>query len=166
MKKLGLIAVAFSLAGCNAAPPSLTEAEKASIRSVNDEFSKNFVAGDWDAMMNLYTEDAILMPPGGPSVEGRTAIKAFMGAFPKVTEMSFDLDEVDGRGDLAFVRGSYRMTMEIPGAPAPVTDEGKFVEIRRKQADGSWLVAVDIFNSNLPPPPPPPAPTAEPTGDP
>jgi len=89
-----------------------------------------------------------------------------MAAFPKVTWMSFDLDEVDGRGDLAFVRSSYRMTMEIPGAPGPVTDEGKFVEIRRKQADGRWLVAVDIFNSNLPPPPPPPAPTAESTGDP
>jgi uncharacterized protein (TIGR02246 family) len=140
----------------------LSEADKASIRSVNDEFSKSFVAGDWDAMMELYTEDAILMPPGGPSVSGRTAIEAFMAAFPKVTEMSLDLDDVDGRSDMAFVRGSYRMTIEIPGAPGPVTDEGKFIEIRRKQADGRWLVAVDIFNSNLPPPPPPP-PSGEPS---
>jgi uncharacterized protein (TIGR02246 family) len=165
MKKLGLIAVAFSVAACNPAPPSLTEGDTASIRGVSDEFRKNMVAGDWAPLVNLYTEDGVLMPPGGPSVEGRPAIDAFMKAFPKVTEMAFDLEEIDGRGDLAFVRGAYRMTMEIAGAPGPVTDEGKFVEIRRKQADGRWLIAVDIFNSNLPPPAPP-TPTAETTGDP
>lgn len=166
MKKLALMSAVLSLAACAAVPPSLSKADEASIRSVSDEFSRSFVSGDWDAMMNLYTEDAILMPPGGPSVAGRTAIREFLAAFPKVTEMSFDLNEVDGRSDLAYVRGSYRMTIEIPGAPGPVVDEGKFIEIRRKQTDGRWLIAADIFNSSLPPPPPPPAPTAEPTGDP
>jgi uncharacterized protein (TIGR02246 family) len=154
----------FSLAACKTAPLSLSEAETASIREIGNEFTKAIVAGDWAALAKLYTEDATLMPPGGPSVAGRPAIEAFLAGFPKVTEMSFDLDEVDGRGDLAFVRGAYRMTMEIPGTPGPVMDEGKFIEIRRKQADGRWLVDVDIFNSNLPPPPP--APPAEPTSEP
>ncbi len=40
---------------------------------------------------------------------------------------------------------------ELPeGAAEPVQDRGKYVEIRRKQADGAWLIAVDIFNSDLP----------------
>lgn len=164
MKRKSLMAAVLALAACNTAPLSLTEADTASIREVSDEFTKNMVAGEWAALMNLYTEDATLMPPGAPSVEGRPAIEAFLAAFPKVTEMTFDLNEVDGRGDLAFVRGAYRMTMEIPGAPGPVTDEGKFIEIRRKQADGRWLIAVDIFNSNVPPPAPTPA--AETTGEP
>ncbi len=30
--------------------------------------------------------------------------------------------------------------IEIPGAPGPVTDEGKFVEIRRKGADARYSV--------------------------
>ena len=54
------------------------------------------------------------------------------------------------------------MTLEVPGAPGPVHDEGKFVEIRRKEPDGMWLVAVDIFNSDLPPPAPPSEATSEP----
>jgi uncharacterized protein (TIGR02246 family) len=164
MRKLALIAVVFSIGGCNPAPPSLSEGDTASIRGVSDEFRKNMVAGDWAPLVALYTEDGVLMPPGGPSVEGRPAIEAFMKAFPKVTEMTFDLEAIDGRGDLAFVRGAYRMTMEIAGAPGPVTDEGKFVEIRRKGADGRWLIAIDIFNSNLPAPPP--APPAEPASEP
>ena len=35
------------------------------------------------------------------------------------------------------------------GAP---NDNGKFVEVWRRQGDGSWLIADDIFNSNLPAP--------------
>lgn len=152
MKRLGLIAAILALAACNTAPLPLTEAETASIRELSDEFTKSMVAADWAGLMKLYTEDANLMPPGGPSVAGRPAIEAFMAAFPKVTEMRFDFHEIDGRGDLAFVRGAYRMTMEIPGVPGPVTDKGKFIEIRRKQADGRWLIASDIFNSDVPPP--------------
>jgi uncharacterized protein (TIGR02246 family) len=145
----------LALAACGTPPASLTEADRTAIREVSDEFTARFTAGDLAGLMELYTEDATFMPPGAPAVEGRAAIQAFMTAFPRVTAMNFDLEEVDGRGDLAFVRGSYRMTMDVPGAPGPVTDSGKFVEIRRKQTDGRWLVDVDIFNSDLPPPAPP-----------
>jgi ketosteroid isomerase-like protein len=40
------------------------------------------------------------------------------------------------------------MTVHPDGAPGPVEDQGKFLEIRRRQPDGSWLLAVDIFNSD------------------
>jgi ketosteroid isomerase-like protein len=52
------------------------------------------------------------------------------------------------------VLGTYTMTIVPPGAPGPVNDSGKYVEVRRKQSDGSWLIAVDIFNSDLPAPQP------------
>jgi ketosteroid isomerase-like protein len=41
------------------------------------------------------------------------------------------------------------MTMNPPGAP-PITDSGKYLEVFRKQADGSWKNARDAFSSNLP----------------
>jgi len=47
------------------------------------------------------------------------------------------------------VRGSYQMTFE-----SGATDFGKFLEIRRHQADGRWLVTLDMFNSDLPVPAP------------
>jgi ketosteroid isomerase-like protein len=37
-------------------------------------------------------------------------------------------------------------------AGKPVTDRGKYVTIWKKQADGSWKVIADIFNSDLPMP--------------
>jgi len=45
-----------------------------------------------------------------------------------------------------------------PGAAEPVGDQGKGVEVWKKQRDGSWKVVLDIFNSDVPAPAPPPPP--------
>ncbi len=34
----------------------------------------------------------------------------------------------------------------------PISDVGKFVEIFKRQADGSWKIHVTIWNSDKPPP--------------
>lgn len=73
-----------------------------------------------------------------------------MTSFPPIGEFRLTAEEVDGRGDIAFVSGTYAMTLTPPGASEPIKDTGKYVEIRRKQTDGRGLIAVDIFNSDLP----------------
>ena len=95
------------------------------------------------------------MPPNQPMVQGSEAILAWMEAFPPLTEFDLIAVEIDGYGDLAYVRGTGTMTMTPEGAPEPIKDTVKFIEIRRKQDDGSWLIAIDIFNSDLPLPAPP-----------
>lgn len=160
--RIGLAAIpcVFGLlgGGCGSTPGALSEADLASIREVSDEFSRSVVASDWAAVGRLYTQDAVLMPPGAPSVRGRPDAVAALATLPKATEMNLTLEAIDGRGDLAFVRGSYQMTVAVPGASEPVKDKGKFVEVRRKQPDGRWLIAVDIFNSDYPASPPEPPP--------
>ena len=48
-----------------------------SIESSNRAFAAAFVRGDAQAVADLYTEDAELLPPGADAVVGRTAIAAF-----------------------------------------------------------------------------------------
>jgi ketosteroid isomerase-like protein len=38
-----------------------------------------------------------------------------------------------------------------PGAKTPVKDSGKFIEIRRKEPDGSWQIQRDFWNSDAAP---------------
>lgn len=143
------------LAACQpAAPGPLSQADTDAIRAVSDSFATLVRARDWEALSQLYTEDAVLMPPYQPAVNGRAAIRDWGASLPPVTDLSFALTAIEGRGDLAYVRGRYFMTME-----GMATDTGKFIEIRERGADGMWRLSGDIFNSDRPPAPPPaPAP--------
>jgi len=89
-----------------------------------------------------------MLPPNQPAVSGRDAVLAWMKAYPPITAFDAGVDEVGGAGDVAYVWGHYMLTIMPPGAKAAVADTGKFVTVNRRQADGSWLIVVDIFNSN------------------
>jgi ketosteroid isomerase-like protein len=74
-----------------------------------------------------------------------------MATFPPVTEFKATDVRIEGHGDLAYAHGVYEMTFTLPGAPAPVKDTGKYLDIRKRQKDGRWLYSVDMFNSDLAP---------------
>ena len=143
----GLILV---LAACRVAPPDLTDGDKTTIRAALDTFVANVRARRDSANALLYTEDGSFMPPNTGIVEGRAAIRAWIAAFPPTSDFSLTPSEIDGRGDLAYVRGTYAFKIVGPDGHQVGEDHGKFLEIRRKQPDGEWLIAADIFNSDVP----------------
>src|SRR6185503_6135529 len=49
------------------------------------------------------------------AVRGRAAIKTWMAAFPPVTEFAITSERIEGRADLAYVRGAYAMTLQPEG---------------------------------------------------
>jgi ketosteroid isomerase-like protein len=157
---LGAVALGGAGGACRPAPPPLADADKASIKAVGDSFIVYFRANRDTEIAALYSEHAILMPPNHGAVEGRAAIHAFFEGYPAIPDFTATPIEVEGRGDLAYVRGTYSFSLPATGGQPAISDHGKFVEIRRRQPDGKWLVTVDIFNSDVPlpaPPPPPPA---------
>ena len=146
--------LALTIMGCQALPPEtgqLSAEDEAAIRDGAQSFVQAALAGDWASAAATFTEDAIRMPPNGPIIEGRAAIQAAEEESGAVLE-DFTLSsvEIDGRDGLAYERGTYSVTYTVPGMPEPMRDTGKYVVILRKQPDGSWLLAIDIWNSDLP----------------
>jgi ketosteroid isomerase-like protein len=114
------------LAACQQAPApagpvGLTDADRATIDSLHNAFAAAAVAGNFDAVSAMYTEDAKLLGPNMPVATGRIAIKGVLSAFPPIGEMKLIGHETHGSGDLAAVRGTYTMLMAPPGAPAVPT---------------------------------------------
>lgn len=126
----------------------LLPADVAEIRQVNEAVSRALLARDWADAARHYVDDAVLCPANAPVVRGRVAIQTFMATFPPATSFTVTHDAVEGRGDLAYAMGSTQMVLTPPGAPAPVKDVGKWLTIMRRQPDGRWLIAVDIWNSD------------------
>ncbi len=88
------------------------------------------------------------MAPNEPAQQGRAAIRAAHEAWSgNVTNARLTVSEIDGRDGLAYVRGTYLITVAGEGMPQVV---GKYVWILRQQPDGSWLQAAAIWNSDLP----------------
>ncbi|MGH7427720.1 MAG: YybH family protein [Candidatus Methylomirabilaceae bacterium] len=135
--------------GCARGGP-LSEADKSALRANDQKYAEAGLAKNWAAAAAMYTAEASFMPPNGPEVKGPAMIQAWWEAQPPISTFTLESQEIDGRGDLAYARGTYTMSFTLPGAPAPIQDRGKFLTTYRKQADGSWLITNDIFNSDVP----------------
>ena len=136
--------------GC--APDSLSDADKTAIKKVTEEALAlaNAPTKDWAAYVDTYyAPGAAVLPPNSATIKGQEAIISFFAAFPPLSNLKFEQIEVDGAGGLAYVWGTYSFDMLPPGTESPINDSGKFIEIWRKQENGSWRVTLDIFNSDL-----------------
>jgi ketosteroid isomerase-like protein len=146
--------VSAASAACQAGAGNLGAPDQAAIRKVVDDAAKMVTPSktDYADYVKLYyADDAAVLASNAPAAQGHAAIQAALQSFPPMSDFKLEIVELDGRGDLAYVRGNYSMTMNPPGAPA-MADKGKYVEIWKKQADGSWKVRYDSFSSDLPAP--------------
>jgi uncharacterized protein (TIGR02246 family) len=125
-------------------------AAKTAIDSLDGEFATHFNLGHGDMVAALYTADAHLMPPNGSAAVGREAIATALSAFfPMKPQLTLTAETVDANGPLALERGNYKLIFTPPGAKAPSTDTGKYL-VHWQRVDGKWMLADDIWNSDLP----------------
>jgi quercetin dioxygenase-like cupin family protein len=92
-------------------------------------------------------------------VQGRQKIEEFWKgevAMAASRNLALKTIEVNSSEDLAYEVGSYSVTlaMQTQSGSQTINDTGKYVTIWKRQADGSWKLAVDIWNSDLPAAPP------------
>jgi ketosteroid isomerase-like protein len=142
----------FTLA-CQPKAPD-TRAVESALKELDAQWSKAAAAKDLDKTVSYYADDAIVLPPNAPAATTKEAIKGvwkgmitnpgFAGGW-KATRV-----EVARSGDLAYLNGTYDFTLN-DAKGKPVKDIGKYVEVWKKQADGSWKTVADIWNSDPPP---------------
>jgi uncharacterized protein (TIGR02246 family) len=152
-----LAATALALAACKPAatpPPDTSAAARTAIDAANANWPRLTSTGHADSLADLYTADAVMMPPNMATVHGRDSIRAFFAALNTMKGITLTLRAVSvwGSGDAATELGRWTWswatgTTPPPGVPA--ADSGKYL-VRWVQQDGKWLLAQDIWNSDLP----------------
>jgi len=130
-----------------------TDEVRAAIAAIDKKFMEDVSRGNAAAGAAVYTDDAILMPPNHSSVEGKQAIEKYLaeiGSQLQASNFQLSILEVDVQGDTTIVRGTYSSSFTVPGTDAPMGDRGKTLNVWKRQADGSWKLHRDIWNSNMP----------------
>ena len=129
-----------------AAETTPTRSAASAIPELVEPWTRACLARDWDALLGLCTEDVAFSPPNEPLLEGQAAARAYLENFPPITSMAWDIDHLESDGDLAWLRGPVRMTVDVAGQS--VAFDGKYTDVCRQTSDGTWRFAVVMWSSN------------------
>ena len=104
---------------------------------------------DVDKVVSYWSDDAVLIFPGQPILEGKAAIRAYVAAC--FATPGFKIHWVSQKptfspdGKFAYMRGSDEATVPAPNG-GTMTLHSRGVSIWRLDSDGQWRCVVDISN--------------------
>lgn len=153
--------IALLLPACAPAPVSETPAEEAPSTEADIEAIKNVIqqeitavnAGDLESFLEVFAPDVEIIPPNQPAVRGEQArqwARNFMGQV--AIQVAYSNEEFTVAGDIGVHRCSLDATFSPKDGGDSIQERGAGIHILRRQPDGSWKIAWDIWNTDAPPP--------------
>jgi ketosteroid isomerase-like protein len=131
-------------------PSAALDQVRLAMASTNDLFNKEVLGKrNYDALDQVYTAGARILPPGASMIFGRAAIKQFWAGLVEAVHATAGVltsIEVIPAGDSVVEIGQAVLTVAPPDQPSAEL-EVKYV-VYWKQEDGRWKWDVDIWNQN------------------
>lgn len=131
-----------------------TDAEKIRLLNRDAEWAAAAAEGrDVERILSFWTDDAVVMPPGLPTVRGKDELRRYVEDSLRLpgfritwtsTDVAFSPD-----GSMAYMFSRNEVTMNDEDG-RPQTAAGRAVTIWRREPDGEWRCVVDIWNAASP----------------
>lgn len=106
--------------------------------------------GDVDTIVSYWTEDAVVLPSGQPKIVGREALRQYVAESMKIPGFRITWKSSDpviaADGKTAYMFAENTVSMQGPDDSTLVIP-GRALTIWRKEADGQWRCAVDMWNA-------------------
>jgi ketosteroid isomerase-like protein len=163
----GALAAAVVLVACQkaetpeqSASRMQAEADSArpAIEAQNARWTRYANAGQVDSVLDLYTRDAVLLPPDLPAATGRDSMGARLRAVTvSGGVLTLTTAGLAVNGPVAIERGTWRYAVPAQGKTPATNLVGKYL-VHWSKVNGQWLLAEDMWNNDAPTAPPPPAP--------
>lgn len=103
-----------------------------------------------EGVLSYWTDDAVILPPGLPPVTGKAALREYVEGSMRIPGFRITWTSKDVAfspdGNLAYLCSENSITMNAPDG-TPTTTKGRAVTIWRRETDGEWRCAVDIWNA-------------------
>lgn len=118
----------------------------------HQQYVRAVMAGDVAALLSLYTDAAVWMPPNEPTLFGKgELLEWYQEYFADFRVVSFGETEreVTVMGDWAIERWAYMVAIEPLNGDDRIRDDGRFLAIWQRDGD-VWCMAQAMFNSIRP----------------
>jgi ketosteroid isomerase-like protein len=108
-----------------------------------------FARRDSDGAAAVYTQDARLLAPSTELLRGRDAVRDFWraGIESGIESVELEMLELQPYSGLAYEIGRYVLRLSNESGTT-VVDRGKYLLVHRREADGAWRRAVEMFDSD------------------
>jgi ketosteroid isomerase-like protein len=126
-------------------------AERAAVVRITASLLRAVNAADLAGVVEVWSDDGVLMPPHHPSVRGRPEIERYFSELFERTRFtfSFTASSLHISGDTAFERVEYSVSARPALGGAEAQDVGKGLHVYRREQNGLWKLAMDIWNSDV-----------------
>ncbi len=150
MRTIALVAALAVLSAC-AGSNGGGGGTPAGIAEVSSARQAAFNRGDPQAMAQLYSEDAVIMAPGAPWLEGReSVVEVWQRVLDQdVRDLDLRTQEIDAHRNTATELGRFTMTAP-DGQGGRQTVDGKYMVHWKRNLDGAWRLHWDIWNNSPP----------------
>lgn len=133
------------------------EADSEALMELSREWSDLVSSGNLESAMEFWADDAVMLPPEFPILEGKEAIREYVEAAAEMPGFRISWEPISAHisaaGDMAYMIERNVTQFDGPDGNR-VTVHGKVVTVWRRDEDGNWRNVVDMWNSA-------PAPTSE-----
>jgi ketosteroid isomerase-like protein len=126
----------------------VTHPQASAVEQVALQLGAAFNGRDPAALAALYTENAVLMPPSEPSVQGTAAIEAwFTEALSRLGAIRLNPTGTHTAGSLAVQLGTFRIQPSSSALADGAAAEraGKYLLVLTRSG-GEWKIYWDIWN--------------------
>jgi uncharacterized protein (TIGR02246 family) len=126
------------------------------VAAVRDAYVRAWLTDDTAGVLATLESDAVLLPPGRLAIEGQAAIRAYWwprdGSNTRITEFTWDLDDVFGSGNLAVARGRSSVGWSYSKDTVRNTQTARNVSLSvlTRGPDGQWRIARQMWGPALP----------------
>ena len=104
---------------------------------------------DVDRILSYWTDDAQVLAPGLPAFKGKVSLRSYVEGALAIPgfHITWTTSEatLSPDGQMAYLLSTNAVTMPGPDGQ-PVTTGGRAVTVWRRESDGEWRCAVDIWN--------------------
>jgi ketosteroid isomerase-like protein len=153
-------AAAFAVTGCTKSAPTAADTSKIAdaIKAQEAGWQKGYADKDLNVLAGEYSDDAAMANPGErlatTDIDRRKSLQLLLSDPNLKLTFASDRVTVASAGDMATSRGHYTITTTDKATGKPVTSDGTYLTVYKKQADGGFKAIEDVI---IPGPAPAPA---------
>ncbi len=155
MKTSQFIALTMAILVVGCAPetgePIDLDAERLAILDADRAWSET--PPEVEAFVSVFADGGRFLPPEAPEAHSREDIQKSASGLFSLPGFSISWSPnfvgVAQAGDLGYSIGTFELTVD-DAEGNPVTRNGKYTTVWKKQEDGEWKIVSDTFNFNSP----------------